>query len=445
MLIFLFCEAIPDGKDLHESKIVQDVRDAWRERGEIGENARALARGLLHVGSWMNREVGWVQMDGSWGNIYPYSLSSVTDQKVAEQMPEPAGVGFCDFGGCMHIGTLSERKDKQARATSKSNPTSLMRNATQTDPPTSAKRPRLPNADSNGVGILTDAKLRELAEHRRKHAIGNGRPTGGTPACTDTNLKRLFDDARQDELLAVNLAILWQSFTAGVIILSLFCPMLKTQTSADYIKERELAAQSQADMLSFMARHVREGVEIKQPETAAWFANLIWNLTKQDLEKRKTDEQALKHPALTHIIFTKDVLDAVQGDGYLIPGRNGPAGSGLEHLTSKAWLLKPDGPNGSWGTGAFAAQDIRKDELAGWYAAIAHDMSSTISLDEYPPCFANVTIFDGTKPEMTAIGELPLPVLSDLGAPATRRLAFFSTQKPLDMGPTCAWLAQSVS
>jgi len=33
MLIFLFCEAIPDGKDLHESKIVQDIRDAWRERG----------------------------------------------------------------------------------------------------------------------------------------------------------------------------------------------------------------------------------------------------------------------------------------------------------------------------------------------------------------------------------------------------------------------------
>ena len=390
VLIFLFCEAIPDGNDLHESKIVQDVRDAWRERGEIGENARALARGLLHVGSWMNREVGWVQMDGSWGNIYPYSLSPVTDQKVAEQMPEPAGVGFCDFGGCMHIGTLSERKDKQARATSKSNPTSLMRNATQTDPPTSAKRPRLPSADSNGVGILTDAKLRELAEHRRKHAIGNGRPTGGTPACTDTNLKRLFDDARQDELLAVDLAILWQSFTAGVIILSLFCPMLKTQTSADYIKERELAAQSQADMLSFMARHVREGVEIKQPETAAWFANLIWNLTKQDLEKRKTDEQALKHPALTHIIFTKDVLDAVQGDGYLIPGRNGPAGSGLEHLTSKAWLLKPDGPNGSWGTGAFAAQDIRARELAGWYAAIAHDMSSSVSLGEYPPGFAKL-------------------------------------------------------
>jgi hypothetical protein len=156
VLIFLFCEAIPDGNDLHESKIVQDVRDAWRERGEIGENARALARGLLHVGSWMNRELGWVQMDGSWGNIYPYSLSPVTDQKVAEQMPEPAGVGFCDFGGCMHIGTLSERKDKQARATSKSNPTSLMRNATQTDPPTSAKKPRLPNAESNGVGILTD-------------------------------------------------------------------------------------------------------------------------------------------------------------------------------------------------------------------------------------------------------------------------------------------------
>ena len=128
LLIFLFCEAIPDGNDLHGSKIVQDVRDAWRERGEIGENARALARGLLHAGAWMNRELGWVQLDGSWGNLYtlPLSLSApglLIDPAVAGQLPEPAGIGFCDLGGCMYIGTLSERKDKRARPISKANPT----------------------------------------------------------------------------------------------------------------------------------------------------------------------------------------------------------------------------------------------------------------------------------------------------------------------------------
>ena len=431
LLIFLFCEAIPDGNDLHGSKIVQDVRDAWRERGEITENARALARGILHTGAWMSRELGWVQLDGSWGNLYtvPWSLSAPKLTAVVGKMPEPAGIGFCDIGGCMYIGTGSERKDKQARPTTIANPTSLMRNITQTAPASDARRPRIPYSEANNCGFLTNAKLLELAEHRKLNSPGNGRPTGGTPACTCRQLKRLFDDAGGDEVLAADLAILWQSCTAGVIILSLFCPLWKTQTSADYIQERELAAQSQGDMLSFMARHVRAGVEIQQPEVAALFANLILNLTNQDQNKRKTDGKALTHPALTHIIFTKEVLDAVQGDGYLIPGRNGPAGSVFEHLTSKAWLLKPDGPGGSWGTGAFAAEDIKDGELAGWYAAIAHDMSSTVSIEEYPPCFANVTIFDGTKPEMTAIGELPLGVLWDLGAPGV-----FFNAKPAGHG-----------
>jgi hypothetical protein len=433
MLIFMFCEAIPDGCDLNGSKIVQDVRDAWRERGEIGENARALARGILHAGAWMCKELGWVQLDGSLGNLYTLSWSQLAPGLTAGQMPEPAGIGFCDLGGSMYIGTLSERKDKQARTTSSAIPTPLMRGRTQADPARDAKKPRIScsghGLGENNVGILTNELLRQLAQHRKQNSAGNGRPTGGTPVCTCMKMKRQFDAAGKDEVLAAERAILWQSSTAGMIILSLFCPPCKNQTTEEYIRERELAAQSQYDMLSFMARYVREGVEIKQPQTAALFANLILNLTNENQEKRVTDEVALTHPALTHIVFTKPVLDAVQGDGYLIPGRNGPAGSGFEHLKSPAWLLKPDGPGGSWGTGAFAAADVKEGTFAGWYAAIAHDMSNNISLEEYPPCFANVTIFDGTKAQMTAIGELPLAVLYDLGAPGV-----FFNAKPAGNG-----------
>ena len=431
MLIFMFCETIPDGCDLHGSKIVQDVRDAWRERGEIVENARALARGILHAGAWMSNEHGWVQLDGSWGNLYtvPWSLSSpgLNDPAVAGRMPEPAGIGFCDLGGSMYIGTRSERKDKQARPATNTTAAPLFRAITQTEPALGAKKPRI--AVTGNVGILTNAKLLELAEHRKHAAVGNGRPTGGTPLCTCRKMKKEFDAAGADEVMAADKAILWQSATAGVIILSLFCPPSKNQSSDEYIRERELAAQSQADMRSFMARYVREDVEIKQQKTADLFANLIWNLIKENQEKRITDDRALTHPALSHIIFTQEVLDAVQGDGYLIPGRNGPAGSVFEHLTSKAWLLKPDGPGGSWGTGAFAAEDIKDGELACLYAALAHGMSSLNALHEYPPCHANVTIFDGTDPEMTAIGELPLEVLHDLGAPGV-----FLNAKPTGHG-----------
>ena len=153
----------------------------------------------------MNNVLGWVQLDGSWGNLFPYPLSSspqglLTDQKVVEQMAEPAGMGFCDLGGCMYIGTLSERKDKQARSTSKANPPSLMRNATQSDPPDNARKPRVPTAAANGVGILTGAKLKEFAEHRRTSAKGNGRPTGGTPACTCMKIKSQMDDSEKKSL-----------------------------------------------------------------------------------------------------------------------------------------------------------------------------------------------------------------------------------------------------
>jgi hypothetical protein len=238
-------------------------------------------------------------------------------------------------------------------------------------------------------------------------------------------MKERFDSAGQDEVMAAECAILWQSFTAGVIIMSMFCPLLKGQSSENYIQEREFAAQSPKDMLNFMTRYVRAGVEIKQPKSAELFANLIFKLTAKDPSQRVTDQKALTHPALTHMIFTKEVLDSVQGAGYLIPGGRGPAGSDLADVESAGWLLKPDGPvgdnglpDGTWGIGGFAARPIKKGDFAGWYAAVAHDMTDKVSIAEYPPCFANVTILDGSDaPKLTAIGELPLEVLYNLRAP----------------------------
>ena len=158
------------------------------------------------------------------------------------------------------------------------------------------------------------------------------------------------------------------------------------------------------------------------------FANMFFHMMNKDPKKRITEQTALTHPALTHMIFSKDVLDAVHGEGYLIPGRCGPPGSKFQEVECPGWLLKPDGPDGAWGTGCFAARSIKEGELAGWYAGAAHDLTDKSSMTEYPPCFANVTIFDGQDPNLTAIGELPLEVLCELRAPGV----FFNAKPAVD-------------
>ena len=422
LLIFLFCEVVPEGSDMHGSKTLKAAQGLWRENGEIGENARNIARNVLHTGAWMAEKTGFVQLDVSLGNLHliPWELTSPwLDATVRNRMPEPGGAGWCDLGGCIYIGTQSERSDRQQRSSSRTAVPGLMRIATQTDAPATAKRPRFPKTDKQNFGVMTSATLNQFAEHRRQNSAGNGRPTGGTPEFTCRALKASFDKAGDDEAVAANLGILWQSFSEGAILYSIFVPHVTGVSRTEYVRQRETAAASQEAMLNCMMQQVNDGVEIKQPETAALFANLIFNLMNPVIAKRVSDTAACLHPALTHLIFTKEVQDAVQRGGYLIPGRRGPPGSKYEDQECPPWLLKPDGPNGSWGTGAFATKPIRAGQLSGWYVGLAHSMQITqSSLHEYPPGIANVTVFDGSaEVELTALGELPLELLVELGAP----------------------------
>jgi len=330
-------------------------------------------------------------------------------------LPNPANVGWCDLGGCINVETLSARKDQQMRPNMLSTVPGLMRNATQADAdPSTRAKPRFPNTDKSGFGVLTNLTLTTFAEHRRQNSAGIGRPTGGTPEYTHQGMKDQFDKARQNERVAADAAAFWESYGEGVVIFQQFVPRECSSTTKEYIRLRDKAAVSPEAVLNCMTRQLKQGVTIQQPKIAAQFANLIHNL----LSREVTNEVARTHPVLTHHIFTKEVQSAINGEGYLIPGRVGPPGNDYEGQESAPWRLKPDGPNGRWGTGACAARFIRAGTLAAWYVGFYHSPATTKkSLHEYPPGIANVTLNDGTEPELTALGELPLELLHELGAP----------------------------
>jgi len=419
LLICLFCEVVPEGTDMFGSKILKDVQVRWRDHGEISENARAIARNILHTGTWFRQQTGLTQLDISLGNLFcdPWSEISAPwlDQTIRNRLSDPANVGWCDLGGCINVETLSARKDKQVRPGMLSAVPGLMRNATQADADPSTKaKPRFPNTDKSGFGVLTNLTLTTFAEHRRQNSAGIGRPTGGTPEYTHQGMKEQFDNARQDERVAADAAAFWESYGEGVVIFQQFVPRECSSTTGEYIMLRDKAAVSPEAVLNCMTRQLKEGVTIQQPKIAAQFANLIHNL----LSRKVTNEVARTHPVLTHHIFTKEVQSAINGEGYLIPGRVGPPGNEYAGQESAPWCLKPDGPRGKWGTGACAARFIKAGTLSAWYVALAHSPATTkTSLHEYPPGIANVTLNDGTEPELTALGELPLELLHELGAP----------------------------
>ena len=255
-LICLFCEVVPEGTDMYGSKTFKAVQDLWRDHGEISESARAFARNVVHTGAWLRQQTGATQMDISWGNLFPIPWKCSApwlDQAIRDRMPEPANVGWCDLGGCINVGTMSERKDNRPGSSCVVPP--LMRNATQADP--SAKRnknrPRFPKADAaSGFGVLSNSHLAQFAEHRRKNAAGIGRPTGGTPECTHKGMKQRFDSAGDDERVAVEAAVSWQSFGEGVIIFSQFVPRQSSHSTAEYITMRDKAAVSPEAVLKCM-------------------------------------------------------------------------------------------------------------------------------------------------------------------------------------------------
>jgi len=420
LLIFMFCAVVPGCTDLHGDKIFKDVQRLWIDKGEISEDTRAIARNIVHAGAWMAEHAGLVNLDQSWGNAHLIPVAVTMPwlaDEIRNRMSQVGNAGWCDTGGCIHIGTAGARKDGQTRPQAQAVVAPLCRNATQTAAPAAAKKPRLPGADEHGFGIVTTSILKTFADHRRENSAGNGRPTGGTPECTDQEMKKKFDAAGPDDLLKAESAIMWQSYSNGAIIFSLFVPLVPSASRKAYGRLLAEAAASPEAMLNCMTRQLKEGVTVKQPKLAALFANLIFNMVRKDVKERASDRRASLHPALTRLVFSEEVQKAVDGAGYLIPGRRGFPGTKFEGQESSAWLIKPDGPSGSWGAGGFAARNIKDGHFAGFYVGVAQTDCNGTSVHEYPPGIANVSLFDGTEPNLSAMGELPLDLLVELGGP----------------------------
>ena len=184
----------------------------------------------------------------------------------------------------------------------------------------------------------------------------------------------------------------------------------------DYLEEQKKPASSPEEMLEVMKSHVQVPVqprfEVLQKETAKLWTNLLWNMMQPKIDTRLTEKQCRLYPALTNVTFSKAESDAVKGDGLLIPGRIGPKGSPFE------CVLVPRVEIESWGIGLFA-EDLKDGHPACLYIVVA--LSATSSIDYWPQGRHNVSVFDGDvgSPRLVCLGELPLVMIQELGAPGT--------------------------
>ena len=425
--IFSLWEAVPT-TDLAKSELVADIRLNFTHEGRVDDRTRAFARNILHLSKVFADELGFAQLDWSTGNCYELSPSQVfPGLSFVSDLHRPLGFGFLDLGGVAHVGTLKERKDNHVRrGNTPARP--LARDLTQAQAKKSDSAIALPYTDKNGFGFIDAAKLVEYTRHRKEHSAGLGR-TGVTPGYECPQLRTARAQASGDNVLEPDNVIRGQEYGAvATIYNAIFCPRFRNQTMENYLAEQEQAAESQEAMLGAMKRRVQAGVEMQQPETVELFANLMWNLMRP--EKPLSVKQCLVHPVLTSHIFSREQLDAIKGDGLLMPGGYGPHGSPWEQTWLKAWRLVLDGPDGrrdgSWGKGLVAEESLEHGDIA-LYAGFEFSLNNLDSSVEWPEGRANVSVFNGSNlVEFTIMGELPLGELQKFCAPGQ----FFNAKAP---------------
>jgi len=198
-----------------------------------------------------------------------------------------------------------------------------------------------------------------------------------------------------------------------------FCPRLASQSREAYLKEQYIACSSPEAMLDAMTRRVSPGVKVQQPATAASYANLLWNLMRNDVQQGKerlTEKECRLHPVLTHLTLSKEQLDSVAGGGLLIGGKSGPPGSPWEIQRIPEWKLAVEG---SWGIGVCAQEDLSAGQFAGLYMGLA-----VKSFQGFPAGRHNVSLDKSSL----CLGELPMKVLLHYGASG----AFINAAAPAD-------------
>jgi hypothetical protein len=426
--IFSLWEAVPT-TDLAKSELVADIRLKFTHEGRVDDRTRAFARNILHLSKVFADELGFAQLDWSTGNCYELSPSQVfPGLSFVSDLHRPLGFGFLDLGGVAHVGTLRERKDNHVRrGNTPARP--LVRDLTQAQARRSDSAIALPHTDKNGFGFIDAAKLVEYTRHRKEHSAGLGR-TGVTPGYECPQLRTARAQASGDNVLEPDNVIRGHEYGAvATVYNAIFCPRFRNQTMENYLAEQEQAAESQEAMLRAMKRRVQAGVEIQQPETVELFANLMWNLMRP--EKPLSVKQCLVHPVLTSHIFSREQLDAIKGDGLLMPGGYGPKGSPWEQTRLPGWRLVLDGPDGrrdgSWGKGLVAEESLKNGDIAALYAGFEFSLNNLDSSVEWPEGRANVSVLNGSKlVEFTIMGELPLGELEKSCAPGQ----FFNAKAP---------------
>jgi hypothetical protein len=431
------------------------VPKLWSENGQVDNTTRLLVRGLCHMLNFMNNVAGMAQLDcvlQNFAEVLPRHAFPGMCPEIRDAMPRPALVKMIAWGGCVRIGTSHERKDKQPRPRAVA-PAPLQRLSTKAGSQgNAASGPALPRVKEN-FGVLDNATITNFAVHRKEAAGGVGRPRGGNPAHSCPLIEYVLGKAKGDERLDADLALLSQSYGVGSVLYhEIFCKPKPVQTMEQVLLEKEKACQSAEAMLQTMKSRVPPGLEVQQE--AKLYANLMWNLmragntrpgasAKADTDEELTNivaelkatripvQDILRHPVLTNLTFSKEQSATVQGVGLPIGGvplpSNCPFASEAQQVP--IWNVKPDGPNGSWGNGAFADQDIEPGQLAAVYVGLDYSYKSSRDVCELAPGNHNATLFDGSADRGTCVGELPLEVLQAVGG-----VGVFFNAKTLQQG-----------
>jgi len=410
LYLFEFCQTIRT--TLSSSENVASIRRRWADEGLVDDTSRWFMRALMHLRWFINDFAGFADMDNVLENLAEIPWSTVfpdLDLGICASLPRLAWLCVLDWGGCFRIGTYRDRIDNTLDKASAVAPLGMVRMATAV-PKSSSPAPAFPRPENNGFGYISNTTLAGMARHRKEHSNGIGRLHAGDDGLVDPVMKAAWDTAASDQRVSPPEAMRWQAYMSGTLIYkALFCPRKAGQTLADYVEEQQYARESPAAMLEVMLRSVKPGVELQQPKTAESIANLLWHLMGHN--RIFTEKDCRLHPAVTNQVLTKQEMNAVEGDGLLIGGRRGPAGTKWENEMLPPWrLVIEKGPDGDcWGMGLSADQDIEADQLAALYVGLwANDC------DGFPTGRHNVRLGENRG---FCLGELPLEVLLSVSAP----------------------------
>ena len=120
------------------------------------------------------------------------------------------------------------------------------------------------------------------------------------------------------------------------------------------------AAESAESMQTVIESFVDKGVIIKQPDTVALLANMLYWILRRDLRKRIDILAALCHPFTSLHILSPEEYVATRNAGCTFPEGFGPPASQWETVMFPTWIAKHAPGKG---LGGFAGEDILKSQM----------------------------------------------------------------------------------